>query len=141
MKIIYAFFLAVLFLQCDMKKQNQKIDDITPGLGEYMAIVEYHHNNLSAAIKKQNYQRADYELDELMEVFETMQKLHNNHEKLSQPLEMLLPQFMYSKIENIRAKIKTKDSISVKNAFKELTNNCNSCHAVNKMEFIIVEND
>ena len=91
MKTFQYLFLILFFVNCQNKQQQDKIDDITPGLGEYMAIVEYHHNNLSKAIKKQNYQRADYELDELMEVFKTTQKLHNNHEKLKQPLEKLFP--------------------------------------------------
>jgi cytochrome c556 len=137
MKKIIILILIVLTISCQNNQKN--IDLITPGLGEYMAIVEYHHTNLSKAIKKQNYQRANYELDELMEVFETTQKIHNNHEKLSQPLEKILPSMMYNQIENIRKSLKTKDSLLIKNNFKTLTTNCNACHAINKMEFIKIE--
>lgn len=141
MKTIQTLILIFVLASCQNKEQQQKIDTITPGLGEYMAIVEYHHNNLSKAISKQNYQRADYELDELIEVFETTQKIHNNHEKLQQPLDKLLPSMMYSQIENIRKTLKTKDSLAIKKSFQTLTTSCNACHAINKMEFIEVENN
>jgi hypothetical protein len=139
MKKIQLIVLLCSLISCQNKTQEQ-IETITPGLGEYMAIVEYHHENLAKAIQKQNYERADYELDELMEVFETTQKIHNNHEKLVQPLDQLLPNMMYSRIENIRKTLKSRDSIAINKAYEALTTNCNACHAVNKMAFIEVEN-
>jgi cytochrome c556 len=138
MKTILSILIFLSLVSCQNKQQEQ-IDSITPGLGEYMAIVEYHHNNLSKAIKKQNYKRANYELDELMEVFEVTQKLHNNHEKLLQPLDKLLPKMMYTQIENIRKSLKTNDSLAIKKSFETLTTNCNACHAINKMAFIVIE--
>jgi cytochrome c1 len=131
--------LVFLLISCKNKNQEQ-IETITPGLGDYMAVIEYHHGNLSKAIVKKNYDRANYELDELMEVFETAQKIHNNHKKLLEPLDKSLPNMMYLQIENIRKTLKTKDRIAIRKSYESLTTNCNACHSLNKMSFIEVEN-
>ena len=139
MKIKYfAIALLISFSSCKNNTED-KLATITPGLGEYMAMIEYHHDNLSKAINKQNYKRADYEIDELYEVFEIAEKVHNNHEKLKQPLNETLPGFMYAPLNLLRKQLKIKDSLAIKNQFKNVTINCNACHAANGMEFIEIE--
>lgn len=130
--------LSVALTSCS-SINDKKVDAITPGLGEYMAMIEYHQLNLSKAIVDKNYKRANYELDELMEVFEKTQQLHNNHEKLVSALDKTLPSLMYAPIIDLRKSIKIADTLQLKNGFKILTQNCNSCHSMNKMEFIEIK--
>lgn len=115
-----------------------KIELITPGLGEYMSMVEYHHTNLDKAIKTNNYQRGSYEIDELMEVFEKVEKLHNNHEKLIEPAKTVLPKLMYDPLKDLKNKLEANDTLKIKEQFSVITANCNSCHRSNNMGFITV---
>lgn len=147
MKKILILFCAFLIYSCTTKDDTQvKLNEVLqisnnlkPGLGEYMAMVEYHHINLGKAIFIKNYKRANYELDELDEVFEKIKLFHTHHEKLVQPVDSLLPLFFYTPISKLREAISKNDSVTINQNFVVLTNGCNSCHAVNKMEFIIVK--
>ena len=119
---------------------NKQIETISPGLGEYMAMIEYHHTNLSKAIVNKNYQRANYEIDELFEVFGIAEKVHNNHEKLKQPLNKVLPSYAYEPLNLLRKHLKQNDTLAIEKQFKNVTISCNACHSVNEMSFIVIEN-
>jgi hypothetical protein len=129
--------ISLIIFGCGSSNQND-LQQLTLGLGEYMAMVEYHHTNLGKAISIKNYQRAHYELDELDEVFEKIKLFHAKHDKLVQPIDSLLPVFFYTPISKLREAINKNDSITIHQKFIALTNGCNSCHTVNKMEFITV---
>ena len=139
-KIVAAILLIVIAVAAcnnnSAKESKAVIEAITPGLGEYMSMVEYHHTNLKKSIDDDNLQRSSYELDELMEVFEKAQLLHNNHEKLVQPLSAQLNGFMYKPIKELQKSIEAKDSVGIKNGYKIITANCNNCHQVNNMKYI-----
>src|SRR4051812_10619726 len=51
-----------------------------PGLGELMALQQMRHAKLWFAGSNRNWPLADYELDELREGFEDVQKLHQTHD-------------------------------------------------------------
>ena len=117
---------------------EKKINAITPGLGEYMSMIEYHHINLQQSANDKNLERASYECDELMEVFEKIELLHNKHEKLKSTATAQLQTFMYPTIKIIQENIKQNDLLKMQQNVKILTLNCNSCHKANDMTFIKV---
>ena len=78
--------LAVIFLAGCSQQQNvnsnaalevkvadmeKTIDDLKPGLGEIMGVIQQHHAKLYYAGTKANWPLAEYELDELRRVSTT----------------------------------------------------------------------
>lgn len=137
----YSIFLfLLLFMACQLNTDiADKIETLSPGLGEYMAMADYHHTNLKIALEKNNYKRATYELDELEEVFAKAVQLHNNHEKLIQSLDTLKSIYMNIPIKNFRLALQKKDTVNCINQYKVLTQGCNGCHTANDMAFIVIE--
>jgi cytochrome c1 len=144
MKQLLFCFILILIAACNNHNNHQKqilqdLENIKPGLGEYMATIEYHHGNLGKAINSGNYKRAAYEIDELGEVFEKVKLFHQNHKNLVKPIDSLVPDLILNPLEKLSAAILAGDSSKVKAGYNILTNNCNACHAINNMEFVKIE--
>src|SRR5215468_8421237 len=61
------------------------INQLKPGLGEFMTQFEYHHDRLSRALAQHDFDRASYEVDEIKEIAEKIIQLHITNDKLQQP--------------------------------------------------------
>src|SRR4029077_8008073 len=72
--------------QASIDSLKNIINQIKPGLGEFMMQIKYHHDELSKAITAKSYDRAAYEIDELKETAEKIQQLHITNDKLQHPL-------------------------------------------------------
>lgn len=146
-QFIIPFLILFLFISCNTSSNSvpqvndskKEIDELTPGLGEYMIQLEYHHQKIGKAIVDTNYKRIDYELDELQEVFEKIEYFHNNHEKLKETFEQNKNAYLTPTINLLKSASSHKQKDSCVFFYNQLTSNCNSCHAANQVEFISIK--
>jgi hypothetical protein len=54
-------------LDAKVAELQKSIDDLKPGLGEIMGVIQQHHTKLYYAGTKENWPLAGYELDEIQE--------------------------------------------------------------------------
>ncbi|MBS1598219.1 MAG: hypothetical protein JST75_08335 [Bacteroidetes bacterium] len=115
------------------------IEQLKPGLGEFMLQFELHHDRLAKAIREKNYERANYETDELKETAKKIVQLHITNEKLQQPFSFFYDKYLKAAFENLSIAAENKDESALNTNFLALTNNCNSCHHENNMAFVKIE--
>lgn len=147
-KLLSFLFILLLISSCNSNSSNpnssqnvnkEDVKELTPGLGEYMIQLEYHHRKIGDAINDSNFKWIDYELDELQEVFEKIEHFHNDHEKLKESFENNKNAYLIPTINLLKSASSRKQKDSCLLYFTKLTNNCNNCHAANHLEFISVK--
>ena len=104
-----------------------------PGFGEFMSGIQAHHSKLWFAGQNQNWKLADFEIHEIMEAIEDIQKYETDR-KESQLIKMINPA-----IDSINQAIKKEDPTLFKTNFTSLTNTCNACHRAANFEFNVVK--
>lgn len=110
-----------------------------PGLGEIMGLNQIRHDKLWFAGENGNWPLAAYELDELQEGLDDAVKYHPTHEKVPEPLERLVPRYMSSPLQQLRAAVEAKDKTAFTKAFDALTAGCNECHTASSFGFNVVK--
>jgi hypothetical protein len=104
-----------------------------PGLGEFMSGIQAHHSKLWFAGQNQNWKLADFEIHEIMEALENIQK-YQTERKESQKIGMITPA-----LDSINDAIRQKNATQFKNSYILLTNTCNNCHRAVNFEFNVVK--
>jgi hypothetical protein len=94
-----------------------------------MSSIQVHHNKLWFAGEAQNWRLADFEIHEIEETIEDIQKFQTEREESGQ-IKIIKPA-----LDNVVAAIEQKNNISFKSSYKLLTNTCNNCHKATKFEF------
>ena len=112
----------------------------TPGLGEIMGYLQVRHAKLWFAGAKENWQLADYELDELQEGLEDITKFHPTHEKVPMATDKAIRQFMDQPLRQLRDAIAQKSGTAFSTAFENTTASCNACHQQCNFGFIRLQN-
>jgi len=112
------------------QKQNNAYK---PGFGEFMSGIQAHHSKLWFAGQNQNWKLADFEIHEIMEAIEDIQKYETDR-KESQLIGMINPA-----IDSINLAIKKENPTLFKSSFTYLTNTCNNCHLAASFEFNMVK--
>jgi hypothetical protein len=107
-----------------------------PGLGELMTLQQMRHAKLWLAGSQKNWPLADYELDELREGFEDVQKLHATHEGV--PVGAMVKSLTAAPVEALGKAIDAKDAAAFGKSFDQLTDACNTCHRAAKRSFIVI---
>ena len=138
--------MSIFCLACNQKaKQNQLLqaridslekrinDSYKPGFGEFMSSIQVHHIKLWFAGKNKNWKLADFEMNEIKESLDGIQKYCTDRQE-SKSIGMI-----NQPIDNLNKAIQQKDSVSFKNSYILLTNTCNSCHKVTNHEFNVVK--
>lgn len=69
---------------------EKAIDDLKPGLGEVMGVIQQHHAKLCYAGTKANWPLADYELSEIQESLDDAMKFYPKFEGVAVPLTQLI---------------------------------------------------
>ncbi len=146
MKQVILSGLAILLLSCNQSSQKQaalesRVDSVEkkvtetykPGFGEFMSNIQAHHAKLWFAGQNQNWKLCDFEIHEIMESLDYIQKFETER-KESQMISMLTPA-----IDRINYAIKQKDPTLFKSSYVLLTNTCNTCHRESQFEFIVVK--
>ena len=120
-------------LQNHIDSLEKKIaDTYKPGFGEFMSSIQVHHAKLWFAGQNKNWALADFEIHEIMEAVENIQK-YQTERKESEKVIMLNPA-----LDSVNAAIAKKDLVQFKNSYVLLTNTCNNCHHAVQFEFNVV---
>ena len=104
-----------------------------PGFGEFMSGIQAHHSKLWFAGQNENWELADFEVHEIMEAIEDIQKFHAER-KETQMIGMIFPP-----LDSITTAIQQKDPALLKSGYTLLTNTCNTCHRATEHGFIVVK--
>lgn len=117
-------------LQSQIDSLQTKLNDAyKPGFGEFMSSIQIHHNKLWFAGQGQNWKLADFEIHEIEESIEDIEK-YQTERKESKQIEMIKPA-----LDSVLSAIAHKNSAAFKSSYLLLTNTCNSCHRATNFEF------
>ena len=108
-------------------------DTYKPGLGDFMSGIQVHHSKLWFAGQNENWKLADFEVHEIMEAIEDIQKFHTER-KESQMIDMIFPA-----LDSINYAILQRNAAQFKSSYILLTNTCNNCHRATNFEFNVVK--
>ncbi len=103
---------------------------MVPGLGEIMALQQMRHIKLWFAGRAGNWPLADYEIGELNEGFDDVNKLLGGD---------TVEKAVGAQIAALQKAIDAKDRAGFTAAFDKLTAGCNSCHHTLDRPFIVIQ--
>ena len=140
MKPVYPVLLfSIVIIACNQSNKKTKIllariDSLEkklaatykPGFGEFMSGIQVHHAKLWFAGINNNWDLADFEIHEIMEALEDLQKFQPERKEVASLSMLKLA------IDSLNAAIQNKNPVQFKSSYILLTNTCNNCHkAVN----------
>jgi chaperonin cofactor prefoldin len=122
-----------LQLQKRIDSLEQKLTNTyKPGFGEFMSGLQMHHAKLWFAGLYQNWKLADFEIHEIGEALDDIQKFNTDRPE-TKSIGMLIPA-----IDSLNKAILQKDTELFRKNFTGLTNTCNNCHKATEHEFNVV---
>ena len=145
MKIFTCIATALVLISChqqnnDVQKMQATIDSLQkelantykPGFGEFMSGIQTHHAKLWFAGQNQNWELADFEVHEIQEALDDVQKFCSDRPELK-AIGMINPA-----IDSVNISIRQKNQQLFKSSFVLLTNTCNNCHKATDHGFNVV---
>jgi hypothetical protein len=146
MKRIFIIILTLVFYACNQQIDQaqvlqNRIDSLEqklantykPGFGDFMSGIQAHHAKLWFAGQNENWKLADFEINEIVEAIEDIQK-YQAERKESKMIGMINPA-----IDSVNNAIREKNSELFKSSYILLTNTCNNCHRAAGFEFNVVK--
>jgi hypothetical protein len=145
MKFILCFLILFQIAACNQNSKEEslqrKIDTLqqklsatySPGLGEFMSNIQVHHAKLWFAGTNQNWPLADFEIHEIMETLDNIQKFNSDRPEVKAISMINAP------IDSLNAAIAQKNIGQFKSSFAFLTNTCNSCHQATQHGFNVIK--
>jgi hypothetical protein len=109
----------------------------TPRIGDIMILQQIRHSKLWFAAAANNWELADYQLDELKEGFEDVAKLFPTVAEMS--VAPVISALKEREIAELDQAITARDRVKFAAAFDKLTAACNACHQVTKHAFIVIQ--
>jgi len=94
----------------------------SPGFGEFMSAIQVHHAKLWFAGTAQNWELAGFEMKEIQENMDALQKYVTDR-----PETKSLPELKPS-LDSLQLAIEKKDVTGFKRSYSLLTTACNTCH-------------
>jgi len=113
--------------------QRRLSNSYTPGLGEFMSGIQVHHEKLWFAGNAQNWKLANFEIGEIREALDDIQRFCTDRPEIAS-IPMILPP-----MDSIGKAVAQQDLPRFKAAFILLTNTCNNCHRATKHEFNVIQ--
>ena len=113
--------------------ETKLADTYKPGFGEFMTGIQAHHSKLWFAGQNENWKLADFEVHEIIEAIEDIQKYQTKRN------ESKLIGMINAPLDSVTHAIDQKNSAMFKNSYILLTNTCNNCHRETEFEFNIVK--
>jgi hypothetical protein len=113
--------------------ENKLADTYKPGFGEFMSSIQAHHYKLWFAGKNKNWKLANFEVKEIMEAIENIQKFQSERK------ESLMIGMINPVLDSMNTAILKKDPILFESSYILLTNTCNACHRDANLEFNVVK--
>jgi len=101
-----------------------------PGLGEIMALQQMRHIKLWFAGRAGNWSLADYEIDELKEGFDDVNRRLGGD---------VAEKAVGAQLATLEKTVAAKDVAAFARAFDKLTAGCNSCHHMLDHAFIVIQ--
>jgi hypothetical protein len=108
-----------------------------PPLGEFMLATQARHAKLWFAGNAQNWELADYLIDELKEGLEAAVKFVPELKGL--PVGRMIESTMDGPIAELEKIIKAKDRAKFTAGFNALTGACNACHQAASRPFLVIQ--
>jgi hypothetical protein len=123
-----------VILQNQIDSLRSRIDNMyTPGIGEYMSSIQMHHAKLWFAGKNENWDLANFEMEEIQESLDNIQKhCADSPEIRSLPM-------IYPSLDSVRTAIAKKNIALFNSSFNLLTNTCNNCHKAANHAFNVIK--
>lgn len=100
--------------------------ELGPGLGEYMSTIQLHVGKLWFAAEANNWELAQYEVDELKETMEAAEGL--NAEKNGVKISGVLDSVLQTQVAQLGESIKRKSESEFLGSYDETLGACNGCH-------------
>jgi uncharacterized lipoprotein YehR (DUF1307 family) len=144
----YLIFLFILFIlsSCCQKESssgaiNERFSELElklgetykPGLGSIMLGIQIHHDKLWFAGINENWELAEFAMEELDEGFEDIKNYHPER-KETQDMEIIFPA-----VDSMERAIELKDLTIFKEQYDYLTRSCNKCHVVTDHPFVQIK--
>jgi hypothetical protein len=154
MKLVLAGLAVILVAGCSQQQNTnsnaaleakvaalkEEANEIEPGLGDIMGVIEQHHTKLYYAGTKKNWPLAAYELDEIRESLEEAMELYpHKFKNVSVPPPQIIPAMTKSTIAGVQQAIRQKNEKAFVQAYQALSNSCSSCHAAENHPFIKIQ--
>jgi hypothetical protein len=128
-----------LALETKIADMEKTIDDLKPGLGEIMGVIQQHHAKLFYAGTKSNWPLAEYELGEIQESLDDAMKFYPKFKDVPLPLTELIPTMTKASLARVRAAIEQKNEKSFVQAFGALSVSCSNCHVAANHPFVKIQ--
>lgn len=110
-----------------------------PRLGNIMSMVQLRHSKLWLAGEQGNWPLAGYELHELEEDFEDLEKLHPPPGSGGPPLGQIAAQLTMPAMKAMKQAIDSGDRIQFTASYDALTVSCNACHSAAGLSFNVIQ--
>jgi hypothetical protein len=119
---------------------EEQVNEIKPGLGEIMGVIEQHHAKLYYAGTKANWPLAAYELNEIQESLDDAMQLYpDKFKNVSVPLPQIIPAMTKGSVAGVQQAIQQKNERSFVQAYQALSRSCSTCHAAENHPFIKIQ--
>lgn len=118
---------------------EKQVAELKPGFGEIMGVVQQHHAKLFYAGSAKNWSLADYELDEIKEGLEDLEKYYPTFKEIKAHIDVLIPKIMNGSLQEVSSAILSKDEAKFLKSFNVMTNSCNTCHQAAEHGFIVIQ--
>jgi hypothetical protein len=112
--------------------RHQLADTYTPGLGEFMSGIQVHHAKLWFAGTASNWELADFEIKEIQEAIEDIQKFNMDRPEVKS-IGLIVPA-----IDSLNSAIQQQNEPMFEKGFQFLTATCNSCHRTTDHGFNVI---
>lgn len=127
-------------LETKVAALKEETNEIEPGLGEIMGVIEQHHAKLYYAGTMANWPLAAYEVGEIQENLEEAEELYPaSSEKVTVALPKIIPAMTKSTIAGVQQAIQQKNEKLFVQAYQALSKSCSSCHAAENHPFIKIQ--
>ncbi len=112
--------------------RNKIAHAYSPGVGEFMSSIQMHHAKLWFAGKNENWELANFEMEEIQESLDDIQQYCADSPSIK-PLPIIFPP-----LDSVRRAISEKNIVMFKSGFNLLTNTCNKCHQAANHAFNVI---
>ena len=126
-------------LEAKIADMEKTIEDLKPGLGEIMGVIQQHHAKLYYAGTKANWPLAEYELGEIQESLDDAMKFYPKFKDVSLPLTELIRTMTKASLALVREAIGQKNEKSFVQAFGALSASCSNCHEAANHPFVKIQ--
>jgi hypothetical protein len=127
-------------LEAKIAALEKQVNQVQPGVGEIMGVIQQHHAKLFYAGTRENWPLAEYELNEIQENLDEIVQLYPGKFKEAQvPLSELIPTMTKAIIAGVQQAIQQKNEKSFVQSYEALSKSCSSCHTAANDPFIKIQ--